>query len=154
MNLSPTRSRRTVMLEIQTAKTDQQQPDHARYAGAEVITCIQMISNDGMQVTEAVFYGAAERDLLRGFWGAVQTDDVFYGYRVVDCLDLLRQRAWTWGLIPSREIDLRKVYRHDTVNTAVTRSSADDAGYRRAEALAHLLGLPEIHSSKEFEIHG
>src|ERR1035437_8683966 len=81
-------------------------------------------------------------DLLRGFWGAVRPGDVFYGYRVVNLLEYLRQRTWALDLVPARDLDLRTVYGHDTFDTAALRSSAGDAQYRSAGALAYLLVLP------------
>ena len=95
-----------------------------------------------MQVAQAVFSGAPEQDLLRGFWGAVQPNDLFYGYRVIDLLAQLRRRTWACGMLPSRELDLATVYQHSTVDTAGPRSSTGDARLRSAEALASLLGLP------------
>jgi hypothetical protein len=142
MNINPTSTRRTVVIEIQTGITGEALHNLKAAAGTEVITSIQLIADDGMQVIEAVFSGAPERDLLRDFWGAVRRDDVFYGYQVVDRLVLLRRRTWAWGLIPSRELDLPRVYQHSTVDTAGLRSSASDAGYRSAEAPISLLGLP------------
>jgi len=90
---------------------------------------------------EAVFYAAPERDLLRGFWSAVQPDDVFYGNQVFDRLGLLRRRTWAWGLIPARELDLPRVYQHRMVDTAGLPSGAGDSTFRSAEALATVLGL-------------
>lgn len=95
-----------------------------------------------MQVAQAVFSGAPEQDLLRGFWGAVQPNDLFYGYRVIDLLAQLRRRTWACGMLPSRELDLATVYQHSTADTAGPRSNDGDSSYRSAEALACLLGLP------------
>jgi hypothetical protein len=141
MNINPTSTRRTVVIDIQTRITDEALHNLKAAAGTEVITSIQLIADDGMQVIEAVFSGAPERDLLRDFWGAVRRGEVFYGYQVVDRLVLLRRRTWASGLLPSRELDLPRVYQHITVDTARLRSSAGDAGYHSAQALASVLGL-------------
>jgi hypothetical protein len=143
MIINPTSARRIVVIDVQTAVPHRAQSNPAVPAGTEVVTCIQMIVDDGIQATETIFSGAPERDLLRGFWGAVRAGDVFYGYLVVDRLALLRRRTWAWGLIPSRELDLPRVYQHRTVDTAGLRPNATDARYRSAGALANLLGLPE-----------
>ena len=142
MTINPTSTRRIVIIDIQATVPNQAQPNPGVPAGTEVITRIQLIVDDGMQVTEAAFSGAPEQDLLRGFWGAVQPGDVFYGYRVVDLLAQLRRRTWACGLLPSRELDLATVYQHSTADTAGPRSNDGDSSYRSAEALACLLGLP------------
>ena len=142
MTINPTSTRRIVVIDIQATVPNHALPNPKAAAGTEVITSIQMIVDDGMQVTQAVFSGAAEIDLLRDFWEVVRPDDVFFGYQVAYLLALLRQRAWAWDLLPSREITLSAVYRHHTVDTAALRSSTSDARYRSAEALASVLGLP------------
>jgi hypothetical protein len=141
MTINPTSTRRIVVIDIQTTVPNRAQPSPAAPAGTEVATYIQLIADDGMQVTGAIFSDAPERDLLRGFWDAVRPGDVFYGYRVVDRLALLRQRTWALDLVPSRDLDLRTVYGHDTVDTAILRSSTGGAGYRSAQVLASVLGL-------------
>ena len=141
MNINPTSTRRIVVIEIQTGITGEALHNLKAAAGTEVITSIQMIVDDGTQVAESVFSGAPEQDLLRGFWDAVRPDDVFYGYRVVDRLAHLRRRTWTLGLIPSRELSLPRLYRHDVVDTGGIRSSAGNAGHRSATALVSVLGL-------------
>jgi hypothetical protein len=141
MNLSPTESRRIMMLDIQTVETDSPQSDHIKYTGTEVITGIQVTVDDGGRVAVATFSDAAEIDLLRNFWGAVQPDDMFYGCQIFDRLFLLRRRTWACGLIPSRELSLSMVYRHDVVDTDGVGSNASDAGHRSAEALVSVLGL-------------
>lgn len=142
MKINPTSTRRIVVIDIRTTVTDQARPSSTVAVGTEVITCIQMIVDDGVQVRAAVFSRASEGDLLRGFWGAVRPGDVFYGYRVVNLLEYLRQRTWALDLVPARDLDLRTVYGHDTFDTAALRSSAGDAQYRSAGALAYLLVLP------------
>jgi hypothetical protein len=141
LTLSPMESRRTVVLDIQTTHPDQPQPDRTKAAGTETVTCIWIVIDDGTRITETTFSGGTEINLLREFWGAVQADDVFYGYQAVDCVALLRRRAWAWGLLPSREITLSAMYRHQTVDTAGLRSSTGGARYRSSEALASVLGL-------------
>jgi hypothetical protein len=140
MNVNPTKSRRTVVLNIETAHNNQTEPNLEASADDEVITGIHIVE-DGAQVTETSFAGAAEINLLGEFWGATQTDDVFFGYEVVDRLALLRRRTWVLDLVPSRDLDLRTVYGHDTVDTAAVRSSTGGAGYCSAQALASVLGL-------------
>jgi hypothetical protein len=147
MNMSPTESRRTVALDIQTTDTDQPQPNRNKSAGTETVTCICIVIDDGTRVTEATFSGASEINLLREFWGAVQTDDLFYGYQVADRVALLRQRTWALDLVPARGLDLRTVYRHDTFDTAALPLSAGEAGYRSAQALASVLGLRTVTSN-------
>lgn len=142
MTICPTPTRRTIILAVQTADANQSRPNHVVPAHTEVIICIHLIIDDGARVTEVRFSDAAEADLLQKFWGAVQPDDVFFGCGIVDCLARLRQRSWAWNLIPSREVDLRKVYRHTTVDPADPRNDASEVGYRNAEALLASLGLP------------
>jgi hypothetical protein len=101
-----------------------------------------LIADDGMKVVKAVFSGVPERALLRDFWGAVQTDDVFFGHQVVERLAHLRQRTWATGLLSSGDLDLRKIYGCAVVDTPGLRSTPSNARYRSAEALAALLGLP------------
>jgi hypothetical protein len=108
-----------------------------------------MLVDDGKVVKEAHFSGAAEISLLREFWGAVQPDDLFYGYQVVDHLAFLRKRTWALDLIPSRELDLRTMYGHDAIDTAILRSSIGGAGYRSAQALVSVLGLTGISKPGE-----
>jgi hypothetical protein len=97
--------------------------------------------DDGIEVTATSFSGTAEIDLLRGFWQRVRPYDVFYGYNIADRLAFLRRRSWILGLIPSHELDLRTVYRHDAFDTSPLRSSTGDAGYHSTQALASVLGL-------------
>jgi hypothetical protein len=89
MKINPTSTRRIVVIEIQTGINDEDQASLKAATGTEVITCIQLIADDGVQVIEAVFSGAPERVLLRDFWGAVRRGDVFYGYQVMDRLALV-----------------------------------------------------------------
>ena len=55
MNINPTSTRRTVVIEIQTGITGEALHNLKAAAGTEVITSIQLIADDGMQVIEAVF---------------------------------------------------------------------------------------------------
>ena len=130
MNLNPTESRRTVMLDIQTLYTEQPHPGRTRAAGTESIVCICIVIDDGIQVTEATLHNATEKDLLREFWQAVHPHDVFFGRNIASRLAFVRQRGWKVGLIPSSEVSLRAVYLHNTVDTGAPPSSADDGGYR------------------------
>ena len=142
MNTSPTESRRTVMLDIQTSNTDQPQPDRTRPTGTEAITCISIVIDDGTWVNEATLQNAAEKDLLRQFWQLVQPHDVFFGRNIASRLALLRRASWRLDLIPSSGVDLRAVYQYSTVETGGQQSSSGNARYRSAGALAYLLGLP------------
>ena len=141
MKINPTSTRRIIVIDIQTRTTDQATPNLKAAVATEVITGIQMIADDGIQIREASLSDAAEIDLLRDFWEAVQPNDLFYGYRIDDLLALLRRRTWELDLVPSRDLDLRTVYGHDTVDTAILRSSTGTAGYRSAQALASVLDL-------------
>jgi hypothetical protein len=155
MRINPTSTRRLVMFDVQTIHTtiqttarDQDQPSPEVTAGTEVITSIQMIVDDGMQVTEAKFYGAAERQLLEQFWRLVRPHDVFVGRSVASRIAFVRRRSWNVGLIPSTEVCLRTIYQHGTLET-VGPSGGSDAGYRSAEVLASLLGLLGSHPHPE-----
>jgi hypothetical protein len=132
MNMNPTMYRRTVILGIQTSGTNQPHSNDAGSAEPETVVCIHMIVDDGKRVTEARLSGTTESDLMRGFWEAVQPDDVFFGRNVADRLNLS----------PSRQIDLRNVYQNSTHDPGGLRLSPSDAGFRSAGALAYLLGLP------------
>src|ERR1035441_5673093 len=123
MKINPTSTRRIVVIDIQTRTTDEALPNLKAAAGTEVITGIQVTVDDGALVVVASFADAAEIDLLRDFWEVVQPDDVFYGCQALDRLVLLRRRTWAWGLIPSRELSLPMVYRHDVVETGGVRAN-------------------------------
>jgi hypothetical protein len=142
MTLNPTKYRRTLMVDVKTTNPTQPEPNPAVFPSTDVIAYVQLIADDGIQVVEAVFSGAPERDLLCGFWGAVRPDDVFYGCNAVERLAQLRQRTWATGLLSSGELDLRKIYRCAVVDTAGPRPTSSNARYRSAEALAVLLRLP------------
>jgi len=142
VTINPTSTRRIVVIDVQTRIIDEALPNQQAVAGTEVVTCVQLIADDGMKVVAALFSGASEGELLRDFWSAVRPGDVFYGCKVIDRLALLRGRTWAWGLLPSREITLSAVYRQHAVDTAGLRTSTSDGGYRCAEALASVLGLP------------
>ena len=141
MTINPTKARRTVVLDIQLSGTKPPHPDDKASAGAETITRILLVVDDGV-VTEASFSGAAERDLLRQFWQLVQPHDVFFGRNIAARLEFVRQRSWKVGLIPSPGIDLRTVYQFSTVDVGGQESTNDDAEYRSAGALVNVLGLP------------
>jgi hypothetical protein len=142
MKLSPTESRRTVALDIQTTETDQPQPDRTKSAAAEAITCICIvIDDDCTRVTATMLQNADEKDLLRQFWQLVQPHDTFYGRNIANRLDFLRRASWRLGLIPSLGVDLRAVYQHRTVDMGGQQSSNGDAEYRSAGALVYVLDL-------------
>jgi hypothetical protein len=142
MTINPPESKRTVVLEIQTVHGDQPQPDHSKSASAGIIIAIGVIVDDGTRVTENSFCNAAEIDLLREFWLAVQPHDVFVGHGITNQLAFLRRRSWELGLIPSQEIDLNNVYQHETLDPASLRAITGENEYGSAEALLSLFGLP------------
>jgi hypothetical protein len=138
MTINSTQSKRTVGLNIQTIDANQPEPNCAKSAGTGIIIAIEVIVDDGMEVTEDRFSDASEIDLLRGFWHLVRSHDVFVGYGIAKDLAFLRQRSWEVGLIPSLEIDLHTVYQHETLDPASLRAIADDRGCSDAEALIYL----------------
>ena len=93
-------------------------PKNTQSATTGVIACICILIDDGARITETSFSARDEISLLRDFWKAIQPNDLFIGHDIDNCLAFLRKRSWELDIIPSREIDLRNVYRHDTLDTA------------------------------------
>lgn len=141
MTTNPTKARRTVMLEVQTIGTKPSHPESAACIDSLTVAEIYMLADNGIEVKETSFSGMAEANLLREFWESVQLNDLFFGYGIDDRLALLRRRTWALNLVPSRDLDLRTVYGHESIDTAILRSGTGGAGYRSAQALASVLGL-------------
>jgi hypothetical protein len=156
MILDPILPKRTLVLCVQTIDAELPQPDRAASGGAGTIVAIEVIIDDGMEVTEDCFSNPSEIDLLQEFWNVVRPNDVFVGYGIAKDLAVLRQRSWVVGLIPSLEIDLRTVYQHQTLDPASLRAMTGGTEDGCAEALLSLFGLPvkisRIQTTAEFQV--
>src|SRR5882762_8247398 len=109
MIFTPTESKRNVVLALQFVRTKATQPKF-RSTEAPRIARIRAFFADHECITEGLYNDNDEATLLRRFWQAIHASDRIFAADVERCLSLIRQRSWELDVIPSPEIDLRRVY--------------------------------------------
>jgi hypothetical protein len=116
MIFTPTKSKRNVVLAVQFARTVSVQ---SQFSSNQVrrIARIRAFFADHESITEGLFNDMDEATLLRRFWQAINASDRIFAADVEKAVSLLRQRSWDLDVIPSPEIDLRRVYCHELWDT-------------------------------------
>lgn len=116
MIFKPTRSRRNVLLAVQTTKVAANQTGR-RSREIRSVTRISALFADHERITEGLFKNADEAILLCRFWTAIRPNDRIFGADIVNGLELVRRRSWDLRVIPSEEIHLRQIYCHELWDT-------------------------------------
>jgi hypothetical protein len=116
MIFKPTRSRRNVLLAVQTTKVAANQTGR-RSREMRSVTRISALFAEHERITEGVFMDEDEAKLLGRFWRAIRPNDRIIGSDIANGLKLIRRRSWDLKVIPSAEIHLRQVYCHEILDT-------------------------------------
>ncbi|CAN5691176.1 hypothetical protein BH10ACI4_BH10ACI4_34630 [soil metagenome] len=115
MIFRPTRSKRNVVLVIKSDFTSpSSSPDGDE---AKRISRICALFASPESITEGVFDHHNEATLLQLFWNSIAAEDRIYGTNIDEAFALVRRRSWKLNVIPSREITLQQVYRHEFYDT-------------------------------------
>lgn len=110
--------RRLAVVDIETVALNPADGKGALDALTGRIVCIGLLFDDGQQISEAPIAELDERRLLERFWTSLGEADVLVGHNLLEFdLPFIRQRSWIHGIHPSRQIDLRKYYTADLVDT-------------------------------------
>jgi hypothetical protein len=109
MIFTPTESKRNVVLALQVVRT---KATRSKFQSTETprIARIRAFFADHECITEDFYNDNDEATLLRRFWKAIHASDRIFAADVQRCLSLIRRRSWDLDVIPSPEIDLRRVY--------------------------------------------
>lgn len=82
------------------------------------IVCICLLVDDGCAIREIAIASEDERQIITEFWNAIRRTDILVGHSILAFdLAFLRQRSWILDIRPTREIDTRKYYTTDVVDT-------------------------------------
>lgn len=114
MIFTPTAFKRNVVLAVKIEEFTN--PSHR--VGSNRITRICALFCDHVRMTEGLFDDDDEAALLLTFWRAVRSSDRFFSADVEKVLAIIRLRTWQLGLLPSAEIELRRVYGPDLHDTS------------------------------------
>ena len=118
MRITPTASRRNIVIDVETIPLDPTDPKGALSAATGKIVCICLLVDDGKTIVEESIADVNEQNILTQFWDLVYAGDVFIGHNILGFdLPFIRQRSWILGIRPSRRIDLRRFYSNDFVDT-------------------------------------
>jgi hypothetical protein len=117
-NIEQSEYRRLAVVDIETVSLNPADAKGALDALTGRIVCIGLLFDDGQKTTEAPVVELDERRLLERFWSSLGEADVLVGHNLLEFdLPFIRQRSWIHGIQPSRQIDLRKYYTADVVDT-------------------------------------
>jgi hypothetical protein len=116
MIFKPTRSRCNVVLTLQFVGARATQLQFQSSQSPQLARICALFA-DHESITEGLFNDKDEATLLRRFWQAINAGDRIFATDVEKALSLIRQRSWDLDVIPSPEIDLRKVYCHELWDT-------------------------------------
>ena len=142
MYKKPSSKYRHVTLDIETVSTHPEEPKGALSALTGRVACICMLVDDGVQLLEYSFAEENEATLLREFWEQIRPNDLFIGHNALEFdLTFIRQRSMVNGILPSREIDLRRFYSHDVVDTMHLWSNWGSTTRPSLDGLADLFGF-------------
>lgn len=116
MIFQPTKSRRNVVLALRFAQSK------AARAGVRASNACRVVSICGLfadheSITEGIYRDFDEATLLHRFWLAIRPTDRIFAADANRVLSLLRERSWVLNLIPSPEIDLRRIYGPELLDT-------------------------------------
>jgi len=118
MIFTPTKSKRNVVLAAQFVGARATQPQLQSSQSTQIARICALFA-DHESITEGLFNHKNEATLLRRFWQAINAGDRIFAADVEKALSLIRQRSWDLDVIPSPEIDLRKVYCQELWDTEV-----------------------------------
>ena len=136
VSLKPNQFRRLVIVDIETVSLNPADPKGALDGLTGRIVCIGLLIDDGERITETALTDQDEGLLLRRFWQILQPGDILVGHNVLEFdLPFIRQRSWILGITPSREIDCRRYYTHDVVDTMAVWTNW---GYKKGVKLEDL----------------
>ena len=110
--------KRIVVMDIETASVDSQDCKGALAAITGRIVCICLLIDDGLTTLEIAIAHENERQILSEFWNELSPTDILVGHNILSFdIPFIRQRSWILGIKPSREIDTRKYYSADFLDT-------------------------------------
>ena len=133
--------RRFVVLDIETASLLGSDDDGALDALSGRVVCICMLFDDGHETKEVILAGEDEAQLLIEFWSALQPTDVLIGHNLLEFdIPFIRQRSWILGIKPSRNIDCRKYYTADVIDTMQLWTNWGFRKFVKLEILGQALG--------------
>ena len=136
LSLKPNQFRRLVTVDIETVSLNPSDVKGALDALTGRIVCIGLLIDDGEHIAEIALTDQDEGLLLRRFWDTVQPSDVLVGHNVLEFdLPFIRQRSWILGVAPSRQIDCRRYYTNEVVDTMAVWTNW---GYKKGVKLEDL----------------
>jgi DNA polymerase elongation subunit (family B) len=132
---------RTVVLDIETISLDDSDQKGALTATAGRIACICLLIADEHNIREVTLCQEDESQVLRDFWDELSPTDILVGHNILSFdIPFIRQRSWILGVRPSRDLDTRKYYTADVIDTLETWTNWGNKKGATLEALGTALG--------------
>jgi DNA polymerase III epsilon subunit-like protein len=135
--------RRLVVLDIETVALDPADEKGALNALTGRIVCIGMLTDEDGKLTELALIDEHEHRLLEQFWASLRTSgaDLLIGHNILNFdLAFIRQRSWILGVPPSRQIDVRRYYTGEVVDTLQLWANWSPRNSVKLDVLSQALG--------------
>jgi DNA polymerase III epsilon subunit-like protein len=135
--------RRVVVLDIETVALDPADEKGALNALTGRIVCIGELLDEDGKLTERALIDEDEHRLLEYFWASLRPSgaDLLIGHNILEFdLPFIHQRSWILGVPRSRQIDMRRYYTGDVVDTLQLWTNWSFRNSVKLDTLSQVLG--------------